>query len=231
MISAKKISLVTMVLLGMIASGCGASKTLSSPAGSRSQAKEQNTDGTAGSGANTGKKKSTVEEAHPDIQDNYAPSMKFNTSFSIDRAVPIQFRYAILMDTEVEYLSNTALYSFIDNWWGTPYRIGGLTQRGVDCSAFVQNLDAAIFDIALPRTAKEQYNASHRIEIADAKEGDLVFFNTKGGISHVGVYLQNNKFVHASTSGGVMISDLSESYWLKRFVCAARPDTSLAIGH
>jgi len=135
------------------------------------------------------------------------------------------------MDTEVEYLSNTALYNFIDNWWGTPYRIGGLTQRGVDCSAFVQNLGAAIFDIALPRTAKEQYDASHRISISDAREGDLVFFNTKGGISHVGVYLQNNKFVHASTSGGVMISDLSESYWSKRFVCAARPDTSLAIGH
>ena len=157
--------------------------------------------------------------------------MKFNNTFSIDRAVPVQFRYSILMNTEVEYLSNTALYNFIDNWWGTPYRIGGMTQRGVDCSAFVQNLDAAIFDIALPRTAKEQYDACHRIPVEQATEGDLVFFNTKGGISHVGVYLQNNKFVHASTSGGVMISDLSEPYWSKRFVCAARPDTSLAIGH
>jgi len=70
-----------------------------------------------------------------------------------------------------------------------------------------------------------------KIKKEQLQQGDLVFFNTKGGISHVGVYLQNNKFVHASTSGGVMISDLSESYWSKRFVCAARPDTSLAIGH
>jgi NlpC/P60 family len=231
MSSVNKISFLAIVLLGLVASGCGASKTLSSPAGSRSQAKEQNAEGTGGPGNSAGKKKSTGEEAPPEIQDNNVPSMKFNTTLSIDRAVPIQFRYAILMDTEVEYLSNTALYSFIDNWWGTPYRIGGLTQRGVDCSAFVQNLDAAIFDIALPRTAKEQYDASRRIAKADAKEGDLVFFNTKGGISHVGVYLQNNKFVHASTSGGVMISDLSESYWSKRFVCVARPDTSLVIGH
>jgi lipoprotein Spr len=64
----------------------------------------------------------------------------------------------------------------------------------------------------------------------EIREGDLIFFNTKGKISHVGVYLQNNKFVHASTSSGVMISDLSEPYWSKRFSCAARPDTSLAIG-
>jgi murein DD-endopeptidase / murein LD-carboxypeptidase len=54
------------------------------------------------------------------------------------------------------------------------------------------------------------------------KEGDLVFFNTTGGVSHVGVYLQNNKFVHASTSGGVMISDLDESYWAKRFIGIGR---------
>ena len=231
MVRVKKILPVAIVVLGLTASGCGASKTLSSPAGSQSQNKEQSNTTAEGSANKGARKKSSVEEVQSDIQDGNVSSVKFNTTFSIDRAVPIQFRYAILMDTEIEYVSNTALYNFIDNWWGTPYRIGGLTQRGVDCSAFVQNLGAAIFDIALPRTAKEQYDASHRISISDAREGDLVFFNTKGGISHVGVYLQNNKFVHASTSGGVMISDLSESYWSKRFICAARPDTSLAIGH
>ena len=106
-----------------------------------------------------------------------------------------------------------------------------MTQRGVDCSAFTQNLDAAIFNIALPRTAKEQYDACQKISVTEAREGDLVFFNTKGGVSHVGIYLQNNKFVHASSSGGVMISDLNEPYWKKRFLKAGRPDSSLSMGN
>jgi lipoprotein Spr len=63
---------------------------------------------------------------------------------------------------------------------------------------------------------------TNRISRTELKEGDLIFFNTHGGISHVGVYLQNNKFVHASTSGGVMISDIFDEYWVRRFVGVGR---------
>ena len=69
------------------------------------------------------------------------------------------------------------------------------------------------FGLNLPRTSREQYAASQRVDKEDLREGDLVFFNTSGGVSHVGVYLINNKFVHASTSSGVMISDLNEDYY------------------
>jgi lipoprotein Spr len=80
----------------------------------------------------------------------------------------------------------------------------------------------SVYHVTIPRTAKNQYNAYQKIRKEDLKQGDLVFFNTTGGISHVGVYLANNKFVHAATSGGVMISDLDDSYFQRRYIGAAR---------
>lgn len=133
-----------------------------------------------------------------------------------------QFKYAIRLDVPVEALQNKSLYNLIDEWWGTPYRLGGTTQRGIDCSAFVQTLMFGVFSLQLPRTAREQKDMTTWIPMSDLREGDLVFFNTRGSVSHVGVYLHNNKFVHASTSGGVMISDLNETYWSRKLIGAGR---------
>lgn len=133
-----------------------------------------------------------------------------------------QFKYAIELNVPVETIQNKALYNFIDDWWRTPYRMGGSTKNGVDCSAFVQTLMIGVFALQLPRTAREQKSFSVQIPFLELKEGDLVFFNTRRGVSHVGVYLHNNKFVHASTSNGVMISDLNDSYWSKKFIAAGR---------
>jgi len=85
----------------------------------------------------------------------------------------------------------------------------------------MQILFASVYGISLPRTAREQYKVTSRISRTELKEGDMVFFNTRGGVSHVGFYLQNNKFVHAST-GGVIISDLFDPYYLRRFVGVGR---------
>jgi lipoprotein Spr len=150
------------------------------------------------------------------------PLDDFHPRFTIESGTTIQFKYAIVMDVEVERLDNQDLYRFIDSWWGTPYRMGGTTQKGVDCSAFVKTLESVIYGTNLPRTAREQKSGCSIITGSDLKEGDLVFFNTRGGVSHVGVYLTNNKFVHASTSGGVTISDLYDSYWHSRFLGAGR---------
>ncbi len=133
-----------------------------------------------------------------------------------------QFKYAIRLDVPVEIIQNKPLYELIDNWWGTPYRLGGTTQKGIDCSAFVQTLMIGVFAMQLPRTAREQKEMATWIPMDNLKEGDLVFFNTRGSVSHVGVYLHNNKFVHASTSGGVMISDLNETYWSRKLLGAGR---------
>ncbi|HLO36882.1 MAG TPA: NlpC/P60 family protein [Lacibacter sp.] len=145
-----------------------------------------------------------------------------NYSSSLELFSLSQFKYAIRLDVPVEIIQNKPLYELIDNWWGTPYRLGGTTQKGIDCSAFVQTLMVGVFAMQLPRTAREQKEASSPIPMDDLKEGDLIFFNTRGGVSHVGVYLHNNKFVHASTSGGVMISDLNETYWSRRLLGAGR---------
>lgn len=134
----------------------------------------------------------------------------------------LQVKYAVLLNTPAEEVKNPKMFEFIDDWYGTPYRLGGTTKKGVDCSAFSQFLFTSVYGLSIPRTAREQYNLTNRISRTELKEGDLIFFNTRGGVSHVGVYLQNNRFVHASTSGGVMISDIFDEYWVKRFVGVGR---------
>ena len=127
------------------------------------------------------------------------------------------------MHTDAEQIQNMPLYQSIDEWYGTPYRYGGSTKYGIDCSAFVQAIFISAFGITLPRTAREQYNVTHHISRTELQEGDLLFFNTQGGVSHVGIYLQNNKFVHASVSG-VTITDMFEPYYVRHFVAAGRID-------
>ena len=134
----------------------------------------------------------------------------------------LQVKYAVRLNTPAEEVKNTKMFEFIDDWYGTPYHLGGTTKKGVDCSAFSQFLFASVYGLSIPRTAREQYNLTSRISRTQLNEGDLIFFNTRGGISHVGIYLQNNKFVHASTSGGVMISDIFDEYWAKKFVGVGR---------
>ena len=142
----------------------------------------------------------------------------------IEAANTLQLKYSILLNTEVENVNNPELYRKIDEWYGTRYRYGGTTKQGIDCSAFIQVLFSSMYGFTLPRTSREQYQLSTKVSRAEMKEGDLLFFNTTGGISHVGFYLQNNKFVHAST-GGVTISDIFDPYYLRRFMAVGRINT------
>ena len=145
-----------------------------------------------------------------------------NRSSSVEKASEIQLKYAVLLNTEVELLQDNRLLEHVDEWYGTRYRYGGTTKSGIDCSAFVQAVYLSAFALSLPRTARDQYRNSRIISATEMKTGDLVFFNTTGGISHVGIYLQNNKFIHASTSQGVTISDMFDPYYLRRFVGIGR---------
>ena len=136
---------------------------------------------------------------------------------------PLQFKYAMMLGTETNEIQNQQLFEFIDDWYGTRYRLGGTTKNGIDCSALVQLLFSSLYSIPVPRTSKEQYKFSKRISLTELQEGDLLFYHTRGrGVSHVGVYLSNNKFLHAASSGGVMISDMYDPYFVKRFMGAGR---------
>jgi len=145
-----------------------------------------------------------------------------NRSSSLEKASDLHIKYAILLNTEVEQVQDNFLLKHIDEWYGTRYRYGGTNKSGIDCSAFVQAIYLSAFGMSLPRTAKDQFRGCHIISATELKTGDLVFFNTTGGISHVGIYLQNNKFIHASSSFGVTISDLFDPYYLRRFLGAGR---------
>jgi cell wall-associated NlpC family hydrolase len=150
------------------------------------------------------------------------PSLFGNRSAAIENASELQLKYSILLNTEVEQLQNKVLLESVDEWYGTRYRLGGTTKKGIDCSAFVQAVFATAYGLTIPRTAREQYRVSQKISRTELQEGDLLFFNTTGGVSHVGIYLQNNKFIHASVSKGVTISDMFDPYYLKRFIGAGR---------
>ncbi len=134
----------------------------------------------------------------------------------------IHFKFALLLNREVESITNTELFRFINEWWGTRYRYGGTTKKGIDCSAFTGLLMSSVFAFQLPRTARAQYAMCEKLNRAALEEGDLVFFNTRGGISHTGVYLGDGYFVHASSSVGVTISNLEETYWNRRFIKGGR---------
>lgn len=127
-------------------------------------------------------------------------------------------RYSSLLNVKEKDLDNEKLYSFIDSWIGVPYKNGGMDKKGVDCSAFTILLTNEIYNKPLPRTARSMAEDVKRKFEKDLKEGDLVFFDFDGQkFSHVGIYLQNNKFVHASTSKGVIISDLKDPWYYKYF--------------
>ncbi|MBB6235833.1 lipoprotein Spr/probable lipoprotein NlpC [Pedobacter sp. AK013] len=107
-------------------------------------------------------------------------------------------------------LRNKSLYRFITDWTGVKYRFGGLDKSGIDCSGFAFLLEKEIYGVTLPRISREQANVVKRKNIDNLKEGDLVFFSFGGNdVDHVGVYLNNGFFVHASTTRGVIVDDLT----------------------
>ncbi|MBY0481224.1 MAG: C40 family peptidase [Chitinophagaceae bacterium] len=171
---------------------------------------------TPGTAVTTKHKSSTAYTAV--AKDNLVGS---DTKFALQDAGYLQLKFSVLIGVPVEDLSNIPLLNEMDRWWGTKYCMGGVSENCLDCSAFTQIMMRDVFHVNLPRTAQEQYDASMKVRSANLQEGDLVFFHTAGrsrkNITHVGVYLQNNKFVHAATSGGVMISDLNEKYWEPKF--------------
>lgn len=137
----------------------------------------------------------------------------------------VKDKYSAMLNVMPGQITNVMLYKFIEEWYGTRYRMGGTSKSGVDCSAFVQNLYQYVFNQPLLRTAWMQFDSSNEIikNMNELKEGDLVFFKINSSrITHVGVYLKNNFFVHSASSKGVSIASLTSDYWSKYFVGGGR---------
>ncbi|MDV6320363.1 C40 family peptidase [Chromohalobacter sp. HP20-39] len=118
-----------------------------------------------------------------------------------------------------------ALLSEHRRWVGTPYRLGGTTQRGIDCSALMQHVYSDAFQVSLPRTTEQQMQEGRRVQRSELAAGDLVFFRSPGPYNHVGVYVGDGYFLHASTSQGVKLSRLDNVYWNRHYWQSRRPMT------
>jgi cell wall-associated NlpC family hydrolase len=120
------------------------------------------------------------------------------------------------------------LYRQFDEWRKVPYRTGGLSKHGVDCSGFVYITYLSRFGIRIPRTTKLQAAAGRSVRFNDLRAGDLVFFRTGIRSRHVGIYIEKQMFIHASKSSGVMVSRLNDAYWSKKYWKAVRIRTAPA---
>jgi len=116
----------------------------------------------------------------------------------------------------------SALYDQLDAWRGVRYRLGGLSTSGVDCSGFVYLTFRRRFGIDLPRTTRRQAGSGRYVSRRHLQPGDLVFFKTGIFTRHVGIYIESGRFLHVSTKRGVMVSNLEDSYWRKRYWKAVR---------
>jgi lipoprotein Spr/probable lipoprotein NlpC len=130
----------------------------------------------------------------------------------------IASKYAEVMNVSKNDIRNGSLYEFIDDWEGTKYQFGGLDKRGIDCSGLVFLVYQEVYNQKIPRTTSQQVEAIKRKYEKQLEEGDLVFFDFDGKkFSHVGIYLQNGYFFHASTSKGVMVGKIKDGYNYKYF--------------
>ncbi|WP_303028291.1 C40 family peptidase [uncultured Bacteroides sp.] len=132
---------------------------------------------------------------------------------------------SIRMGMDIDKEDNHKLYIASSEWLGVPYRTGGNSKHGTDCSGLVSQLYMSIYNIRLARNTDGQLKESNRISRHNLREGDLVFFTSRTSrkrVAHVGIYLKKGKFIHASTSRGVIISSLNEKYYTQYWLCGGR---------
>ncbi|HEU4717688.1 MAG TPA: NlpC/P60 family protein [Bacteroidia bacterium] len=137
---------------------------------------------------------------------------------SSDSDNALRKKYAGILQVDEKEITNLRLYRFIDEWYGVPYKYGGKTKAGIDCSGLTCTLYSEVYGKTISGSAASLNDQCEEVKEKNLAEGDLVFFKIGSDkVSHVGVYLQNRHFVHASTHKGVMISSLDEAYYQKYF--------------
>lgn len=152
------------------------------------------------------------------------PRQTVDTPIPSENSQPIPETIAAPETKPVEKTYLEKLMDRHQEWRGTKYRMGSLVRKnGVDCSGFVLLTFRDLFGIELPRSTREQNLLGAEVKRDQLQAGDLVFFHT-GRTKHVGIYRENNQFLHASTRAGVKISNLTEAYWKRNYWKAKRLD-------
>lgn len=124
---------------------------------------------------------------------------------------------------DIDSCAYLPLYKSFYEWLGVPYRYAGLTKKGIDCSGLIKSVFREVYHLELKGSANNIYLECIPVRQENLQEGDLVFFKiNKSRVSHVGIYLQDGFFVHASVSRGVMINNLTEKYYKKYFFSGGR---------
>ena len=132
---------------------------------------------------------------------------------------------ALQLGVDIDMQDNHRLYIEASQWIRTPHRLGGNSQNGIDCSGFTQHIYKKVYKKKIPRSSQQQYRKAYKVSKSKLKEGDLVFFSaarSKKQISHVGIYLKDNLFIHTSSSQGVTINNLNEKYYRRNWVSGGR---------
>lgn len=133
------------------------------------------------------------------------------------------FKFSNQFGFNISSISNPELYMVAGEWMGTPYKYGGRNKKGIDCSGFTCEVYKSALKKPINGSAQQLFKLSREIASSELKEGDLVFFKIRRKtISHVGIYLGENKFIHASLSNGVIVSDLKDPYYSKYFYKGGR---------
>lgn len=132
---------------------------------------------------------------------------------------------SVRLGVDIEMTDHHELYLNAAEWIGTPYRAGGDSKRGTDCSGLTSQLYRKVYHTRLSRSTDGQLKECKQISRRNLREGDLVFFTSRASrkrVAHVGIYLKNGKFIHASTSQGVIVSNLKEKYYTDYWLCGGR---------
>lgn len=134
-------------------------------------------------------------------------------------------RASVRLGVDISLEDNHKLYLEAAEWMGVPYRAGGDSKRGTDCSGMTAQIYRRVYRTKLSRSTDGQKKESNKVGKRNLREGDLVFFtSSRSGkkVAHVGIYLKDGKFIHASTSRGVIVSELKEPYYTKHWISGGR---------